>query len=73
VKTPEEAARTLRESLSRDWVHAIGVGRRNGKPALMVYVSTKSRAAVVPSEWEGYEVVRRYVGRGGFRPANAKG
>jgi len=63
--TIEEAADSLQRRIGRpDWLNAIGVGEKDGRPALYVYLKTKDvPPADYVTEWMGYQVVWKVIGR----------
>ncbi len=57
---PQEAAGTLAAELrNQPWLTTVGVGLRNGRTVLFLYVNSKrdTRLASPPSQWEGFPVV----------------
>ncbi len=59
MKDIHDAVKELRERLGRPgWLSAIGVGEENGKPIIILYLTTSTRPRLpwLNDEWEGYKV-----------------
>jgi hypothetical protein len=65
-----QAASSLYERLkSETSVYAVGVTAKAKLPVLVVYLASKRQGSLVPSEYEGFEVMTAVTGMPSARPA----